>query len=307
MLKLNNILVPQDFTAPAKQALAQALDLADRVGATVHQVAVDVMYENTYASVVSAFSNIDVEEQLREGLGGREGVEAVVRDLSVSAGIVAYAEKEDIDLIVIGTHGRRGVRRWLLGSVAAEVVRQAPCPVLTVHAPGEEAESVQIPASILVPIDFSRHARTVLAHARELAALYNARLDLLHVIEDILHPAFYHIEVASIYDLHPDIEETSYAELKAFFEGTKGPEVEAAFHVAGGNPAQEIIAFAEAHQSDWVALATHGLRGLDHFLMGSVAEKVVQRVPVPVFTVKSFGKSLLAAPMPERTKLRETA
>jgi len=307
MLRLNKILVPQNFTAPAKQALTQALDLADRVGATVHQVAVDVMYENTYASVVSAFSDIDVEEQLREGLDGRKGVEAVIREISVDAGILAYAEQQDIDLIVVGTHGRRGVRRWLLGSVAADVVRHAPCPVLTVHAPEAGAGPAQIPSSILVPIDFSRHARTVLAHAREIAALYNARLDLLHVIEDILHPSFYHIEVASVYDLHPDIEETSYAELKAFFEETKGPAVEADFHVTGGNPAQEIVAFAEAHKNDWVVLATHGLRGLEHFLMGSVAEKVVQRVPVPVFTVKSFGKSLLTTPTPENTQTMETA
>jgi nucleotide-binding universal stress UspA family protein len=160
---------------------------------------------------------------------------------------------------------------------------------------------------MLVPIDFSQHARTALEHARELAALYNARLDLLHVIEDTLHPAFYHIEVSSIYDAHPAIEDTSFSELKAFFEGTKGPEVEAAFHVTGGDPAQEIVAFAETHKSDWVVLATHGLRGLDHFLMGSVAEKVVQRAPVPVFTVKSFGKRLLAAQALEKTQATEKA
>ena len=171
----------------------------------------------------------------------------------------------------------------------------APCPVFIVRRSKMTAGPEGQPA-LLVPVDFSQHARLALRHATELASLFKARLDLLHVVEEQLHPAFYNTGVYSVYDMIPEIEEQAVEELALFFRETEGPDVEAAFHVRHGHAAREIVAFAEEHEPFLIVMATHGLQGVEHFLLGSVAEKVVRRAPTPVFTVKAFGKALVPAP-----------
>ena len=301
MLQLKKILVPRDFSPCSEQALQHALDLAGRTGAEVHLLFAEVLYADVQA--LTAKGRDAAQEALRERL--MEGIEqegeasgvrfetAVVRDIAPAPAIVAYAEEQDIDLILMGTHGRRGLRRLLLDSTAEEVVRTAPCPVFTVRRPETPVAGLEGVNAILVPIDFSRHAQTALRHAKELAALYHTRLDLLHVIEEQLHPAFYNTGVWSIYDLLPNIEEKAAEELRTFYRETEGPDVDMDVHVRYGHAAHEIAVFARKNDNDLVVMATHGLRGLDHFLLGSVAEKVVRRSPAPVFTVKAFGKALV--------------
>ncbi len=146
--RLNRILVPTDFSETADAALAYAKDLATKLGASLHLVHV---YADPYAAAASApevYASVpdevrhraleEVRERLLERLDASEeyqfrGSRGTVRGL-VAPQIVNYAESQDIDLIVMGTHGRRGVAHLLLGSVAEHVVRTAGCPVLTVRA-----------------------------------------------------------------------------------------------------------------------------------------------------------------------------
>ena len=305
MLQLKKILVPRDFSPCSEQALQHALDLAGRTGAEVHLLFAEVLYAEVQALTARGkdAAHEALRERLMEGIeqeGETSGVQferAVVRDIAPAPAIVAYAEEHDIDLIVMGTHGRRGLRRLLLGSTAEEVVRTAPCPVFTVRRPETPVAELEGVNAILVPIDFSRHAGTALRHAKELAALYHTRLDLLHIIEEQLHPAFYNTGVWSIYDLLPNIEEKAAEELRTFYRETEGPLGDVNFHIRYGHAAHEIAVFARENDNDLVVMATHGLRGLDHFLLGSVAEKVVRRSPAPVFTVKAFGKALVPEPV----------
>ena len=295
MLDIRKILVPRDFSACSNRALREGIVLARRYGAALHVLHAEVLYGEPYAPYVVEAPGTGLEAALVDDIGALDlaVVPAVVRDVAAPAGIVAYARQHNIDLIVMGTHGRRGLRRMLLGSTAEEVVRTAPCPVFTVS---RDADANPLQGPFLVPVDFSEHSRLALRHARALAAEAGARLHLLHVVEDQLHPAFYDFAVHSIYDLDPDIDQKALAELETFFHETEGPAVEVAFDVRHGAAAREIAAFAEAVPATLVVLATHGLRGLDHVLMGSVAEKVVRTAPCPVFTVKSFGKALVGAP-----------
>jgi nucleotide-binding universal stress UspA family protein len=207
---------------------------------------------------------------------------------------LGYARQHDIDLIALGTHGRRGVRRVLLGSVAEEVVRHADSSVLTVHG-ADDAASVddRSIARILVPVDLSENARKALRAARALADLYGARLDVLHVIEEQLHPAFYVGGVQSLDSLSPDLDAKVTAALEQFVNETPGPDVETNLHVTRGRAVRRIPEVVEARDVDLVALSTHGQTGLKRFLMGSVAEKVVRHVDCPVLTVKTFGRSLV--------------
>jgi nucleotide-binding universal stress UspA family protein len=140
---IRRILVPHDFGDTAERALTFALDLAAKLGAHVtvmHAYEVPA-YAFPEGPVLSAEMAGNLERAARVALenvasrAGRGGVEldVVLRQGVAWSEIIALAKESGADLVVMGTHGRRGIARMLLGSVAEKVVRTAPCPVLTVH------------------------------------------------------------------------------------------------------------------------------------------------------------------------------
>lgn len=153
---LNRILVPTDFSETADAALAYAKELATTLGASLHLVhvftdpyAIAAGAPDVYAAVPAGARERaleEVRERLLERLDANEevqfrGTRGVVRGL-IAPHIVEYARNQDIDMIIMGTHGRRGVAHLLLGSVAEHVVRTASCPVLTVRATGVKTGAV---------------------------------------------------------------------------------------------------------------------------------------------------------------------
>jgi len=142
--QIQHILVPHDFGAPAESALVYALGLAEKLGARVTVLhAYEVPAYGFPDAVVASFEfaseverrATDTLEKIRSRTRGSSGeVETMLRRGTPWAEIVAVAESLPADLIVMGTSGRTGMPRLLLGSVAEKVVRMAPCPVLTVHA-----------------------------------------------------------------------------------------------------------------------------------------------------------------------------
>jgi nucleotide-binding universal stress UspA family protein len=148
MIALKRILVATDFSEPADAALAYGRAFARTFGATLYLLhVVDDMYVrfggDAYAAVLPELQE-DVEREARQRLA-RITAEDALRSLTVEAvvitsgatahAIVDYAEKENVQLIVVGTHGRGGVAHLLMGSVAERVVRTAHCPVLSVRRP----------------------------------------------------------------------------------------------------------------------------------------------------------------------------
>jgi len=306
MKKLQRILFPTDFSRCAEQALAHALYFAKEYDAELHMLHANVALEYAPHDVDQHFPKPEeVSAQLRElavrhmstALSARDLADLRIKQvyqngISVAPVILAYASENDIDLIVMGTHGRRGLGHLFLGSVAEEIVRMAMCPVLTIRE-RKEPIPVEDIERILVPIDFSEHSRQALLHAKALAENYGARLQLLHVVEDLRYPSFYMAERFAYFDIRPEVATRAKQELEEFFRKTEGAKVAADLHVIEGGAAHEIVKFTEKHATDLIVIATHGLTGLEHFLMGSVAERVVRRAPCPVMTVKTFGKSLL--------------
>ncbi|RMF65635.1 MAG: universal stress protein [Bacteroidetes bacterium] len=305
MLHMHKILAASDFSPGADAALEWALDLAVRFRATLHLIYVEVLRDDPFAPASYPKEHTErVRARLREQLttcAGRRGDVAletlpdvrceVLQEDAAATGILRYAREEDVDLIVMGTHGRRGIKHLLLGSVAEEVVRLAPMPVLTVR----ETVPSRLIRSVLVPVDFSHHAGEALLYAKELAARFGARIDVLHVIEEAVYPAFYNAAVYSVYDIQPEIENEALRHLKGLCAKTLGVCKDVTVHVRVGHAASEIVHHAEEQETDLIVMATHGLTGLAHLLIGSVTENVVRRAPCPVFAVKSFGKSLIAA------------
>jgi nucleotide-binding universal stress UspA family protein len=306
MVNLNKILFTTDFSECAMQAFPHALYLAERYEAQLYMLHAIVIHRDDPYNPAYQFDDLDdIERKLKEHANERvqemikkmhaENIYIIKehkRGFAPAEVILEYAQDNDMDLIVIGTHGRRGLGHLFLGSVAEEVVRLSTCPVLTIREK-EKPQPVDGLEKILFPIDFSNHSRVSLAHAKYLAQEYEARLILLHVVEETVHPAFYASGKKSIFDLMPDIKDKSTKLMGKFFTESEGPEVDTEMCIVEGSAAREIVRFVDDQQIDLIVIATHGLTGIDHFLLGSVTEKVVRQASCPVFTVKSFGKSLL--------------
>ena len=297
-MDVKHILVAQDFSKCSQNAVLYAVYLAKRLDAQLHQVHVNELHPDL-ADRPEGFKTTDREDlmkrleeiahgDLADGRAfnpyGLDVENDVVQSVSAGPAVLDYLEDRDIDLAVLGTHGRRGIRHMMLGSVAEEIVQRASCPVLTVG----EGQLPWATDRILAPVDFSEHSREGLRHARELAALYEAKVDLLHVIEESLHPAFYTGGVKSVYDAHPDIEDRARDRMDEMWASVEGPDVEYEVHVRPGRAAEVINEVAEEQDDDLVVMATHGRTGLEKFFLGSVTNKVVRTSPSPVFTVRTL-------------------
>jgi nucleotide-binding universal stress UspA family protein len=148
-----DILIPTDGSEGARPAIEEAVDLAESFGARVHALFVaDTSYPYAGAEATTVDWNLIVEDLEEEGKhatgqirkeGDARGVEVreeVRRSSVVHQAILEYADEEDVDLVVMGTHGRTGLSRFLLGSVTEKVVRTSPIPVLTVRMTGGKGE-----------------------------------------------------------------------------------------------------------------------------------------------------------------------
>ena len=305
-MKIRQILYPTDFSDTARKALSHALFLAEQYEAELHMLNAVVLHDYDPQDPSHHFPEpTDIIQRLFEiaddemaKLVNQDPAktfsirEAKVRGFAAGPVILDYAREHDIDLIVMGTHGRRGAARFFMGSVAEEVVRLSEAPVLTLS--GKDApRKVEAIEKILVPIDFSDHCRRALATARELASRYDATLQLLHAIEEPAYPYFYApVGGLSVAKHLEELQDKSGEALNKLMDEVDGPAVQFETFVGTGRPSSEIVRFAEHEGSDMVVIATHGLTGLERMLLGSTAEAVVRQATCPVFTVKSFGKDL---------------
>lgn len=288
VFKPSRVLVAVDFSPHSEAALESTLDFLGDRAVDLHLVHVQVLFDAA-EEISSKDGNLEreIEHLYHKVVKNRvvsEGVTvhyAIRRDIAPAAAVLRYASENAIDLIAAGTHGRRGFRRMILGSVAEEIVRLSRCPVLTIggeasHHLGEHMKSV------VCPIDFSDESAKTLVVARMLASGNEARLDVLHVVEETMHPAFYNTGVFSVYDLRPDLDTRAVQEMERLFTEAAGPSVEVTFALRQGHASREIVDYARDQDSDLIVMSTHGLTGLSHVLIGSVAESVVRTAPCPV-------------------------
>lgn len=307
MNRLKKILFPTDFSRCAGQALIPAIDLAEQHKAELHVLHAIVLHG--YDPYNPSYNIKDLEDRIHQRIQSDAAerladvapshladtikiVTECERGISASNVVVEYANKNDIDLIVLGTHGRRGPAHLLLGSVAEEVVRTASCPVLTVRE-RKNPKQVSGTERILVPVDYSKFSKQALTYGKHLAASYDATLQLLHVIELNIHPAYYSVGKTSLFEIDSDLWDRSHNKLMEIAQEAPGPEVDIEPFVIEGRATSEIVKFATENESDLIVIPTHGLTGLSRFLLGSATQKVVRRAPCPVLVVKAFGKSLI--------------
>lgn len=303
MLTVDHILFPTDFSPCAEEAFEHAILMAKHTGATVHVLTVVGKDSDDRPMEYLPLEEAEDGSSLYYAPGPDDEQDTPVpvvyhqiNDRSPADAIVQRVEESSIDVVVMGTHGRRGAERLLSGSVAEEVVRRATCPVFTVLCQAAAAEDPELPQAqpidrILVPIDLSEHTADVVAHAEGLATLYDASVYLLHVVEDVAYPTVYGID--PITPVLPDVLKRARESLNTYAVKLRDAGCAVETHVMPGYAAQDIVDQASEHDCDLILMGTHGRTGLKRFLIGSVAEKVVRRTPCPVFIVKSFGAPIV--------------
>jgi nucleotide-binding universal stress UspA family protein len=296
---LQTLLFAHDFSPSSERALAYAIDLVERTDATLHLAYVEktpesVLDEGTRSPLPSYKLEGRFRERCRTSLEKHELdpdddrlVYHADRNEAVAPALLHVAEKEAADLIVMGTHGRRGVQRAIYGSVAEEVLRTASCPVFTARVQGEApSESTTAPIErIAVPIDFSDLSRRALHYAARLASVYNVPLRLLHAVEEPTLPPIYEMQSPKMKSR--EVKERAERELRAWGEavGDDGPEISYVVH--RGEP-EDTVAQAAAHVDTLTVMGTRGRSGVRRTMLGSVTEAVMREAHGPVLAARSF-------------------
>src|ERR1700730_15743555 len=287
-ISLKHILYATDFSLAAEAALPYVKGLSKQYGATVH--AVHVRFPATYPLVgPEAMPQIieAAEEQAKfEEQKLHEEFSSVPHDVFISEGdlwptITNMVRQQNIDLIVIGTRGRTGVGRALLGSVAEEIFRRAPCPVLTVgpHISKDTERRLGM-KEILYATDFSPEALSALPYAVSLAQEHQARLTILNVIGEP--------EVGELVHAGNYVEST-LRRLRELVPSEAKPWCEPNFRVEKGPAAEKIMEVAIALGADLIVLGVRGAEdhmGATTHLFRPPAHRVVTQAECPVLTLR---------------------
>lgn len=292
---MNRVITPLDGSALAERALPLAACLARQTNASL--LLVEAAMSPLSMEVGPAVSM--VQEAAADYLRGqatqlmdryRVHVETMT-GIADPARLILGAATEWASAIVMATHGRTGLSRLLMGSVAEHVLRQAPVPVYLVPESAGRIPDYPDVRHILVPLDGSPLAESVLKPVTDLALATGAEVTLLTVFED----GTPHGGSGSAADQRRRME----AEARATFSLIEAHLLVKGVIVSGrwatGQPAAEILTMAHALKPSLIALATHGRSGLDRLRFGSVAESVLRAAGIPVMTVGPNALSRLTA------------
>jgi len=301
------MLVPLDGSKLAEVVFTYAKELAGRLDTNVILLHVYGPEESALAPMHRAYVEHAAEVVKRESAevqrrtGAPAGGKPIEAKGELAVGdpaeeILSYAEKNDIDLILMATHGRSGVRRWVMGSVADKVLRASKVPVWLVRAgvPQEVIYDQWPRINVLVPLDGSELAASVLPHAEALAKQRGTeRVDvvILRVCEPPVIPSDYPSDLPLNWEEHVE-QQTAKSEracglyLDGVEELVKALGLNVRSEVLLGNPAEEIINYANKNPFNLIILSTHGRSGVGRWAYGSVADKVLQGVSSPILLIR---------------------
>ena len=296
------MLVPLDGSQLAEVVLGYAREIAARLDMDVVLFHVSNPKEGELTPMHRAYME-QATDMVRQRLeDGRQGatLSAVGSKVEVrweaatgqpAEEILDYADRHDVDFIMMATHGRSGITRWALGSVADKVLRASPVPVWLVRAgiPDEIVYDRWPSRAILVPLDGSELAQAVLPHVETLAKQRGIDLVdvvLLAVCEPTEPPRLY---PASPVDWEADLARSkeSYELYLATVEmRLKQAGLTVRSEVLIGKPAEQIIEYANRDPFNLIVMATHGRSGISRWMFGSIAEKVLLGASSPIFLVR---------------------
>ncbi len=300
MIEIKRILCPTDYSEFSRHAFEQALLLARWYGAEVtalHVYAVPMAMvaipggATTVPVDHTAMAAVHMAEHLTEMSRFIEAantagvkVDPLVLEGGVIDSIVEQAASLEADLIVMGTHGRSGFERLLLGSVTERVLRKAPCPVLTV--PRRVTSAAPGFKRILCPIDFSQPSTHALTYALSLAQEADARLTVVHVVELQLEPDTYQYRLLNVPEYRAQMVRAASEQMANALPD--GVESYCAIEqtVITGKAYREILRLADEQHADLIVMGVHGRSVMDLLVFGSTTQHVVRQAPCPVLSIR---------------------
>ncbi len=304
------MLVPLDGSELAEKVFPYAKELAGRLDLDVILLHISPPEESDLVPMHRAYIERAAEmikqqtKQAQKRAGIQPGAKAIEVKGEVTVGyppeeVLRYADKQKADFILIATHGRSGISRWAIGSMAEKILRAAKVPVVLVHS--EIAD--QIPydkwpkKAILAPLDGSTLAESVLPHVEALAKQQGTEpvdVVLLRVCEPPVMPTYYAPELSGVplnWGQYMEQETARSRQVaKEYLAGVeerlKGVGVKARSEILVGNAADEIINYIKKNPFTLVVIATHGRSGLGRLVYGSVAATVLRGATSPILWVK---------------------
>jgi nucleotide-binding universal stress UspA family protein len=235
------------------------------------------LFEDFRRTLISNAEN-DLHRLIKTSGGLR--TECIVQEGIPSDAIISLARERAASLIVLGTHGRRGFDRLMLGSVTERVLRNASCPVFAVRqtmsdsgTPDVTDHSVRI-RRILCCVDFSAHSKRALEYALSLAKTYDADLTVFHALDGVAESADVSTET-----------DTALENLQKLIPAAALSSTKTHLEVRLGKAYQEILKLASEDRADLIVVGVRGRHSLDLVVFGSTADRVIQLGPVPVLTV----------------------
>ncbi|OGO00435.1 MAG: hypothetical protein A2Y58_04255 [Chloroflexi bacterium RBG_13_51_52] len=302
------LLVPLDGSKLAEIALPYAEEMARHLGSEIILVNVRTPAEyinkpeqREYLTVMAAKTEQNIKKSTDKPQGEKVKVaSAIIGSPGIlthpAEQILDYAEKENVNLIVMATHGSTGIRRWALGSTANNIARAFKCPILLVRASTAAPKSVHL-NRILVPLDGSKQSEAALPYIEYLASKLKTRVSLLSVVEMLYHiypytePLGYYgasgiMKVPYNEEEMKPMQEVAEKYIKSVNDKLNAGGIKTSYEVRTGSPGEEIIKAEEEMKPDIVAMSTHGHSGFGRFDHGSVADKVLHGGNTPLLLVR---------------------
>lgn len=280
------ILLPLDGSAEAESPLPYIKDFSNKFNAKVHVLGVGIGDKRRKVNrLLTDYIECTANNLTQEGILARPHVLYG----HANEQILLFTKETAIDLIIMATHGRSGVTRWWIGSVAENIVTEATLPVLLIrskHLRENEANKTKTFHHILVPLDGSSLGESALQHVGILASKLEATINLLHVIHSFDGLGF-DIPGYDLKIMTKKLSDSGKKYLKNISEKLKNKGIKTSSKVIVGNPANTIIDYALQEKVDLVAMSTHGRSGITRWVLGSVADKVLRESSLPLWLVRS--------------------
>ncbi len=289
---LKTILVPLDGSELAERVLPYASEIAQRAKAEI-LLLTSIQPVGIWDATATAINWEREERVAQEYLDAQKerlqaaGVKVRVKREhgEAAAGILETAEAENVSLIAISTHGRSGITRWLFGSVADRIVQSSHVPLLMIR-PDDKDVAAPTFQKMLVPLDGSETAASVLPFVEEMARLFGASLVLYHAVPPIsAYPGFETVNPQLDGQVLQEMQQQAKELLSSTARELEGRGLHATVAVSIDLAVDGILHAAKETSADLIAIGTHGRSGIGRMVMGSVANAVMRRSELPCLLV----------------------
>lgn len=287
-MQIEDILIPLDGSKQAESVLPYVRDLAPKFNSRVHILGIGIGRKTRRVNrLLEDYIDRIVKELHTHNIKS----EPVILYGSAADKILDFTAEKEMDLIIMATHGRSGISRWWMGSVAEKVISGATAPVLLVRSKRRRttgtAVNLESIHKIIAPLDGSDIGEVALPYAEAIAIRSRATIHLVQVISppgtveaNLLGGPDWRKFISAMHDAGENY-------LKSVAERLSGKDIKVTYEVLTGDPADKIVEYATARDASMIAMSTHGRTGLTRWVLGSVADKVLHGARIPILLVRS--------------------